>query len=451
MRSTNLISSSFNSSLISSNNSSSAVISVLKDVMEGLGWQDMSADIYQAEAEHELANRKLATAVKYYLETNDTHSRGQLIKALSEKLTEIQSEYDHAIKQQKYYEAQAKIEAEQKSTNSSSYLSQWSHWVFDGIKTFFGSTTEQLIEKYQKIASNRSLEISASFDILNALQIGDEKSDGYVKIHSSENVSLSHFPPIFNISTLNSQTGLKMRTQAIQVFFSSISNVADSNGDGYNDIIIGNPSNYDFSLCYVLFGGPNIGILNVLNLTDLNGTDGFKIKSGNFYPNGAGWSVGGKGDINGDGIADFAIGAPQMNNVGAGYIIFGSTEFRSTLLSLDNLNGTNGIKFLGENIDWSGYSQCGAAVRIIDDINGDKYSEFVIGAPQDANQIPLDGRIYVIFGQSNLASIAEQGVIDLGKLNGTYGFKLNGESNTTSGYSIRGLGDINGDGSIYHI
>ncbi len=97
----------------------------------------MTADIYQAEAEHELANQKLATAVKYYLETNDTHSRAQLMKALNEKLTEIQSEYDHAIKQQKYHEEQAKIEAEQKTTNSSSYLSQWSHWVFDGIKTLF--------------------------------------------------------------------------------------------------------------------------------------------------------------------------------------------------------------------------------------------------------------------------------------------------------------------------
>ncbi len=150
MRSTNLISSSFNSSLISSNssnNSSSAVVSVLKEMMERLGWQDISADIYRAEAEHELSNQQLATAVKYYLEKNDTHSRGQLIKALKAKRKEIRSGYNHAIKQQKYYEAQAKIEAEQKTTNSSSYLSQWSHWVFDGIKTFFGSPTEQQIEK----------------------------------------------------------------------------------------------------------------------------------------------------------------------------------------------------------------------------------------------------------------------------------------------------------------
>ncbi len=420
--------------------SNSSAISIIQDLMEGFGWQNKSSEIYQADVEQAQAEQKLASAMQFYMEEQNSHTRAQLIVALNETLQSTQAEYDHAVKQLQYHRKQAEIEAEQKATGKPGYLSQWTYWIFDGVKNFFGSTTEQQVEKYQNLKSKHQIKIEKLSDTLNAFQVNDEETEYDVEILNSENVSLAHFPPVFNLSMLNPQTGFKIvnSTDGNNVVTSiRVSDVGDSNGDGYDDIITGL---FEVSSCFVIFGRPNIGDLNVLDLPNLNGTDGFQINSNN-YNDFVGIAVGGKGDINGDGLADFAIGFLQ--GYGGGYAVFGSTEFRSKPLALSSINGTNGIKFLGERPYYSG---CGWAVRIIDDINGDKYDEFVIGAPYYQKGYSTDGRIYIVFGQKNLASIANQGVIDLGKLNGTYGFILNGESNTTSGVSISGLGDVNGDG-----
>ena len=54
------------------------------------------------------------------------------------------------------------------------------------------------------------------------------------------------------------------------------------------------------------------------------------------------------------------------------------------------------------------------------------------------------GRSYVVFGGS---SVGKNGLIALANLNGTNGFKLDGEnSGDYSGYSVSAAGDINGDG-----
>ena len=107
-------------------------------------------------------------------------------------------------------------------------------------------------------------------------------------------------------------------------------------------------------------------------------------------------------------------------------------------MSLGNLTGVNGFKFDGEVIG----DGCGWSVSA-GDINGDGYSDLLIGAP---NHGSYTGRSYVIFGG---AGMAPGGLLPLASLNGTNGFKLDGEtSDSYSGYSVSPAEDVNGDGYV---
>jgi hypothetical protein len=98
----------------------------------------------------------------------------------------------------------------------------------------------------------------------------------------------------------------------------SVSHAGDVNGDGYDDVIIGasNP-NTDSGISYVIFGRrANVNI----DLAKLAVSQGFSII-------GAGHSVSGAGDINGDGIDDVIIGSPNQNSdAGISYVIFGNSD-----------------------------------------------------------------------------------------------------------------------------
>ena len=75
------------------------------------------------------------------------------------------------------------------------------------------------------------------------------------------------------------------------------------------------------------------------------------------------------------------------------------------------------FKINGEVNDCSGAMSVGSA----GDINGDGYTDVVIGALNNSNT----GRVYVIFGKPG---IGNSGLITLSSLNGTNGFKLDGDS-----------------------
>ena len=108
---------------------------------------------------------------------------------------------------------------------------------------------------------------------------------------------------------------------------------------------------------------------------------------------------------------------------------------------MSSLNGTNGLKLDGENN--SDYS--GTSVSSSGDINGDGHADLLIGA----SRYPMysgKGRSYVVFGGPGVGS---SGIIALSTLNGTNGFKLDGENNGDfSGRSVSIVGDINGDGHV---
>jgi len=151
----------------------------------------------------------------------------------------------------------------------------------------------------------------------------------------------------------------------------SVSPAGDVNGDGLDDLIFADPDeNNGTGYTYILFGQKDYRNLNGLTLADgknfttIYDSSGAIIYPG-LLPNSVGFSiqglpkslsgrtVSGGGDINGDGLSDFIIGAPGKDgNLASTYALFGGDFTKSINLlgtvGEDVLEGTaTGDKILG--------------------------------------------------------------------------------------------------------
>ena len=210
----------------------------------------------------------------------------------------------------------------------------------------------------------------------------------------------------------------------------SVSGTGDVNGDGFADVIIGAPNANNYAgISYVIYGGTS---LSNIDLNNLSVSQGFSIIGASANDK-SGSSVSGAGDVNGDGFADVIIGAPDANNnAGISYVIYGGTSLSN--IDLNNLSVSQGFYIIGASAnDESGYSVSGAG-----DVNGDGYTDIIIGAPYVEFS---SGISYVIYGGDSLSDI------NLVNFNLIQGFTLIGaEAEDISSHSVSNAGDINGDG-----
>jgi hypothetical protein len=202
--------------------------------------------------------------------------------------------------------------------------------------------------------------------------------------------------------------------------------LGDINGDGFDDLIIGQPR-YDQSFHVIL--GNSGGFAADLDVASLNGTNGFSITG-----DGIGFSASGAGDVNGDGFADIVIGSPNIYN-GAGVdsggarIVFGRSGPFTPTLNISALNGTDGFTFTGlKSEEFTGYSVSSAG-----DVNGDGFADIIIGT----SGYDRKPDAYVIFGKSG----GFAATLPASALDGSNGFIVKG-----AGSTVRTAGDFNGDG-----
>ncbi len=220
-----------------------------------------------------------------------------------------------------------------------------------------------------------------------------------------------------------------------------IGSMADLNGDGRAEILVGGPlvnrgSSVDPGVVYVTFGVADGGV----DLADVNANSGagFGIR-GEAAGDMAGAALGSIADLTGDGKAEILVGAIGNDaggaDSGAAYVVFGkATSNPVTLATL----GALGWKIIGE----SAGDQAGVALASVADMNGDGSAEVLVGAAfNDAGGADA-GAAYVVFGKATTTSVNLDDVTL-----GTGGFKIVGlAAGALTGAVLASTGDLNGDG-----
>ncbi len=169
------------------------------------------------------------------------------------------------------------------------------------------------------------------------------------------------------------------------LFGNSVSSAGDVNGDGYDDLIVGAPYNDAAGAAagraYIYFGDDVVD-----NIADVI-LDGAAI--GDHFGN----SVSTAGDVNGDGFSDVIVGAYTNDaggtDAGSAYIYFGGVSMDNTADLILNVFFTDGDRF--------GYS-----VSTAGDLNGDGYSDVIVGADHNDAGGTDAGRAYIYFGGASM-------------------------------------------------
>ena len=243
----------------------------------------------------------------------------------------------------------------------------------------------------------------------------------------------------------------------------SVANAGDVNGDGVPDIIAGSGAtaqNLSFP------GGARIfsGATGALLLTFVGQTPGEE----------AGHSVAGLGDVNGDGIPDVAVGAPWAGNgglfhSGAAYILSGGTgeilfsffgdvaggHLGDSVAGVGDINGDGvpdfaiGIPFGPNSVVLNGAARVysGSTGDLLFILGGATTSSIRFGfSVSGAGDVNRDGTPDVIVGAP-----ANLGVGSARVYSGATGALLHTFSGNSTldplfGYAVAGAGDVDGDG-----
>ena len=202
------------------------------------------------------------------------------------------------------------------------------------------------------------------------------------------------------------------------IFGITLATAGDVNGDGYSDVVIGgfqvsNPLANEGKV-YVFYGSAG-GLAATENWT-------MEGEQANAY---FGSAVSTAGDVNGDGFADLLVGAYQYSNPelyeGKVFLYYGSATGLSAT-AIWSTESNQASAFFGKSANCAG------------DVNGDGYSDVIVGAYQYSSPEANEGRVFVYYGSAAGLTLAPNWTAEINQAGAIFG------------YSVSPAGDVNGDG-----
>lgn len=288
--------------------------------------------------------------------------------------------------------------------------------VYYGSATGLDNTNFTILEENQDFA-NMGISCTGAGDV-NA----DGYSDiivgaiGYSNGQNDEGVAFVYHGTATGINTTYSALLEPNEVDAVMGF--SVSSAGDVNGDGYSDVIVGalwlNGATTNEGGAFVFHGGA-AGVSTTASSTLLCNQANAEMGS----------SVALAGDLNGDGYSDVIVGARAYDN--------GETDEGVAFVYEGSATGISTLPVVTLEVDQAGAS-FGFAVASAGDLNGDGYSDLVVGANGFDNGENDEGAAFVYHGAPSGISTA---------VGETF---TGGQASAEMGTSVNSAGDVNGDG-----
>lgn len=195
-------------------------------------------------------------------------------------------------------------------------------------------------------------------------------------------------------------------------FGAALAGGEDLNGDSVGDLIVGAPGGAGGAGAAFVHSGATGALLRT------------HLPPGNppafgFGPN-LGFAVAFVGDVDGDGVVEYALGAPAV-------IVAPGISF------VQLLDGATGIERWRTEFDTPEYEEFGWSLDSLGDVTGDGVADLVVGARQSASFGPGFGRVRVLNGATGAVVVS-------------YGQGPGASQQASLGFDVVAVGDIDGDG-----